>query len=173
MYFQSAAQPQHSFPVLLFFLFFFFLSCSSHQLLKCSAAKGTADGEDKTTQQTDEEKVQRLSPAVNLEAPLEDDSVRCRMSGICEGLDACGRGRLLFLHSTLSALVLKISFLAHNKALMLVAKVCSCCSSHPICLVLNSITSGTCKSLDACGREEHSISFALSVLALTNHFWYL
>lgn len=57
-----------------------------------NAAKGTADGEDKTTQQTDEEKVQRLSPAVNLEAPLEDDSVRCRMSGICEGLDACGRG---------------------------------------------------------------------------------
>ena len=29
---------------------------------------------------------------MNLEAPVLDDSVRCRMAGICEGLDACGRG---------------------------------------------------------------------------------
>lgn len=34
-----------------------------------------------------------LTPAVNQGAPLEDDSVRCRMSGVCEGLDACGRGK--------------------------------------------------------------------------------
>ena len=41
---------------------------------------------------TDKEDVQPLSPAVNTEAPVLDDSVRCRMAGICEGLDACGRG---------------------------------------------------------------------------------
>ena len=38
------------------------------------------------------EEARLLSPAVNTDAPLLDDSVRCRMAGICEGLDACHRG---------------------------------------------------------------------------------
>ena len=112
--FPTADQSRCSFPT-----FFFFL-CSFHQLLKCSAAKGTAEGEGQTTQQAAEEEVQRLSPAVNLEGPVEDDSVRCRMSGICEGLDACGRGMLCL------------------------------CACHTMCLVIGEIISGIPESLDAC-----------------------
>ena len=54
-----------------------------------SADRGAADSSAHTSEEAE---IKLLSPAVNLEAPVLDDSVRCRMAGICEGLDACGRG---------------------------------------------------------------------------------
>ena len=54
-----------------------------------SADKGAEDSSGHTSEEAE---IKLLSPAVNLEAPVLDDSVRCRMAGICEGLDACGRG---------------------------------------------------------------------------------
>ena len=57
----------------------------------CSADKGTTETVD---HDSGTEEVKLLSPAVNPGEPALDDSVRCRMAGICEGLDACGRGEL-------------------------------------------------------------------------------
>ena len=57
----------------------------------CSANKGTTETVD---HDSGTEQVKLLSPAVNPGEPALDDSVRCRMAGICEGLDACGRGEV-------------------------------------------------------------------------------
>ncbi|KAL0032746.1 hypothetical protein WJX79_007172 [Trebouxia sp. C0005] len=54
-----------------------------------SANKGATENADHNSER---EEVKLLSPAVNPGEPALDDSVRCRMAGICEGLDACGRG---------------------------------------------------------------------------------
>ncbi len=56
----------------------------------CSADKGTTETVD---DDSGTKEVKLLSPAVNPGEPALDDSVRCRMAGICEGLDACGRGK--------------------------------------------------------------------------------
>ena len=56
----------------------------------CSADKGTTENAD---HDSGTEEVKLLSPAVNPGEAALDDSVRCRMAGICEGLDACGRGK--------------------------------------------------------------------------------
>ncbi|DBA98648.1 hypothetical protein WJX77_007859 [Trebouxia sp. C0004] len=58
------------------------------------SAEGSADKETSGSvdQGSGTEEVKMLSPAVNPGEAALDDSVRCRMAGICEGLDACGRG---------------------------------------------------------------------------------
>jgi len=57
--------------------------------VSCSADKGTTENAEHDSGM---EEVKLLSPAVNPGEATLDDSVRCRMAGICEGLDACGRG---------------------------------------------------------------------------------
>ncbi|KAL3131586.1 hypothetical protein ABBQ38_007885 [Trebouxia sp. C0009 RCD-2024] len=62
---------------------------------RLGSAKGKPDVDSNPTQEAavkEEQAGPGLTPAVNQGGPVEDDSVRCRMSGICEGLDACGRG---------------------------------------------------------------------------------
>ena len=62
-----------------------------------------------------DEEANLLSPAVNTDAPLLDDSVRCRMAGICEGLDACHRGESISCLVTIpESMALGVCILYHG-----------------------------------------------------------